>query len=79
MSLWLVQKYHLVTYNNQDGDEFVIHIPQQPTFNKTKAGLFYHVTMNLLKNKKNTQIMVNASRYLIPQVEERRKNTHPVI
>ena len=39
----------------------------------TKAVLFYLVMMNLLKNKKNTQIMVNDSRYLIPQVEEKKK------
>ena len=73
MSLWLVQKYHIVTYNNQYGNEFVIHIPQQPIFKMTKAGLFYHVMMNLLKNKKNTHIMVNDSRYPIPQLEEKKK------
>ena len=73
MSLLLVQKYHLVTYNNQYWNEFVIHIPHQPTFNITKAGFFYHIMMYLLKHKKNTHIMVNDSRYPIPQVEEKKK------
>ena len=38
--LGLVQKNHLVTYSIQDGNCFVIYIPQRPTFNMTKAGLF---------------------------------------
>ena len=28
LSLVLVKKYHLVTYNSQYGNEFVVHIPQ---------------------------------------------------
>ena len=39
LSLGLVQKHHLVTYNSQNGDEFVFHSPQWPTFKMTKAGL----------------------------------------
>ena len=31
LSLGLVQLNHLVTYNIQYGNEFVIHIPQRPT------------------------------------------------
>ena len=40
LPLGLVQKNHSVTYNIQDGNEFVIHIPQRPIFKMTKAGLF---------------------------------------
>ena len=72
MSLGLVQKHHLATYNSQDGNEFVVHIPHRPTFNTTKAGIFYHNMRNLLKNK-NAQIMENNSRSSIPQVEEEKK------
>ena len=32
LSLGLVQKNHPVTYNSRDGNEFVIHSPQRPTF-----------------------------------------------
>ena len=42
LSLGLVQKNHPVTYNSQYGNDFVIHIPQRPTFNMNNAGLFYH-------------------------------------
>ena len=38
--LGLVQKNHIVTYNSQYVNEFDIHIPQQPTFKMTNAGLF---------------------------------------
>ena len=34
LSLGMVQKNQPVTYNSQDGNEFAIHIPQQPTFNR---------------------------------------------
>ena len=67
-----MQKHHLATYNSQDGNEFVVHIPHRPTFNTTKAGIFYHDMRNLLKNK-NAQIMKNDSRSSIPQVEEEKK------
>ena len=51
LSIGSVQKYYLGTYNNQYGNEIVVHIPQQPTFKMTKAGLFYHDMIHLLKNK----------------------------
>ena len=40
LSLGLVHKNHPVTYNSQAVSEFVIHIPQWPTFKITKAGMF---------------------------------------
>ena len=63
-SLGLVQKYHLVTYNSQYENEFVVHISQRPTFKMNKDGIFYHYMMHRLK--KNMHIMVNDSRYPIP-------------
>ena len=68
VSLILVHKYHIVTYYSQYGNEFVIHISQQPTFNITKSGLFYQNMRHNLKNKKNIHIMVNYSLSPIPQV-----------
>ena len=72
LSLGLVQKHHLVTYNSQYGDEFVFHIPKWPTFKMTKAGLFYHNMRHFLKNN-NAHIMVNNPHTPIPQVEESKK------
>ena len=72
MSLGLVQKQHIVTYNSQYGNELVVHIPQRPTFKMTKAGLLYHNMRHLLKNN-NAHTMVNDSRSPIPQVEEKMK------
>ena len=72
LSIGLVQKNHLVTYNSQDGNEFVIHSPQRPKFNMTKAGLFYHDIRRLLKNK-DSHIMVNDSHSPIPQVQDKDK------
>ena len=72
LSLSLVQKNHLVTYNSQYGNEFVIRIPQQPTFNMTKAGLFYHDMMHLLKNK-DAHIMLNNLHSPILQVQVKKK------
>ena len=40
LSLRLVQKHHIVTYNSQGDNEYVINSPQRPTFNTTTAGLF---------------------------------------
>ena len=68
MSPILVQKHHLVNYNSQYGNVFVFHIPQRPTFNMTKAGIFYHNMRHLLKNKNNAHIIVNNSRSPILQV-----------
>ena len=68
LSLFLVKKNHPVTYNSRDGNEFVIHIPQRPTFKMTKAGLFYHDIKHLLKNK-DMHIMGNNSNSPIPQVQ----------
>ena len=70
--LGLVQKNHLVTLNSQDGNEFVIYRPQQPTFKMTKARLFYHDMSHPLK-KKDAHIMVNDSHSSIPQVKEKKK------
>ena len=67
LSFGLVQKNHPVTYNSRDGNYFVIHSPQRPTFNMNKDGLFYHDMRNLLKNE-YALIMVNDSRSPIPQV-----------
>ena len=36
LSLWLLQKNHIVTYKSQYGNEFFVHIPHQPTLNITK-------------------------------------------
>ena len=67
--LVLVQKHHILTYNCQYGNEFVVNIPHRPTFKMTKDGLFYHDMMHLLKNKNNAHIMVNYSQSPIPQVK----------
>ena len=72
LSLGLVHNNHMVTYNRQDRNEFVVHVPQQPTLNITKAGLFYHDMRHLLKNK-DAQIMVNDSRSPMPQVKYNNK------
>ena len=56
--LGLVQKNHPVNYNIRDGNEFVIHSLQWPTFKTTKAGLFYRDMRHLLNNK-DAHIMVN--------------------
>ena len=69
LSLGLVQKNHPVTYNNQDGNEFVTHRPKWPTFKMTKALLFYHDMRNLLNNK-DAHIMVNDSHSLIEKVQD---------
>ena len=37
LSLGLVYKHHIGTYNSQDGNEFVVHIPQRPTLKKTQV------------------------------------------
>ena len=58
LSLGMVHKNHLVPNNSQDGNEFVIQIPQRPKFNITKSGLFYHDMRHLLNNK-DMHIMVN--------------------
>ena len=58
LSLILVQKHHLVTYNSQDGNYFLIHSPQRPTFKMAKADIFYHDMRHLLK-KKNNHIMMH--------------------
>ena len=71
LSLGLVQKNYPVTYNSRDGNEFVIHSLQQPTFKMTKSGLFYHDTRHLLKNN-YAHIMVNNSHSPIPQVQDKK-------
>ena len=55
LSLGFVQKHHLLTYNSQYGNKFVIHIPQRPTFKMTKDGIFFHDMRHLLKIKKRTR------------------------
>ena len=65
LSLVLIQENHLVAYNIQDRNFFVFHRPQRPTFNITKAGLFYHDMRHILK-KKDMHIMVNNSHSPIP-------------
>ena len=73
LSLGLVKKHYLVTYNSQYGNEFFIHITQLATFKMTKAGLFYHDMRHLINKKMNLHIMVNDLRFLNPQVEEKKK------
>ena len=68
LSLVLVQKHHIMTYNSQDGNEFVDNSPHRPTLKITKAGILYHSIRHLIKNK-NAHIMVNEPRYPIPKVE----------
>ena len=58
LSLSLVQKNHLVTYNSQYGNAFFIHIPQRPIFKMTTVGMFYHDTRHLLNNE-DAKIVVN--------------------
>ena len=72
LSLGLVRKNHPVTYNSRDGNEFVIHSPQWPTFKMTKAGLFYHDIRHLLKNK-YAHILVNDSHSPITQVQDKKE------
>ena len=72
LSLGLVQKNDPVTYNSLDGNEFVIHSLQRPTFNMTKTGLFYHDMRHLLKNK-DAHILVNDSHSPIPQVQDKKE------
>ena len=71
LSLGLVQKQHLVTYNSQDGNEFDIHTPQGPKFKMIKAGILYQNMRYLLKN--NLYAMVNNSRSSNPHVGEKKK------
>ena len=73
MSLVLVHKHHIVTYNIQYGKEFAVHIPQLTIFKMTNSGLFCHDMRQLLKNKNNAHTMVNNSRSPIPQVDEKKK------
>ena len=73
ISLRLVQKHHLVTYNSQYGNEFVVHIPQRPIFKMTKAGLFYHNIRHLIQ--KNAHIIVNDSRPPSHKMSKRRNST----
>ena len=72
LSLGLVHENHPVTYNSRDGNEFVIHIPQRPTLNMTKAGLFYRDMRHLLKNK-DAHILVNDPHSPIPQVQDKKE------
>ena len=72
LPLGLVQKNHPVTYNSRDGNEFIIHSPQRPTFKMTKAGLFYHDMRQLLKNK-DAHILANESHSPIPQVQDKKE------
>ena len=72
LSLGLVHKNHPVTYNSQDENDFVIRSPQWPTFNMTKAGMFYHDMRHLIKNKES-HILVNDSHSPIPQVKDNKE------
>ena len=70
LSRGLVLKNHLVTYNSHNGNDFVIHRPQRPTFKIIKAGLFYNDIRNLLKNKDTCS---NNSHYPLPQLQDKKK------
>ena len=76
LSLRLVQKHHLVTYNSQYWNEFVVHIPQCPTFNMTKAGLFYHNMRHLIKYNKIMHIMIHGHPY---KIWRERRNSTPAV
>ena len=71
LSIGKVQKDHSVTYNSQDGHDFVVHSPQRPTFKMIEYGLFYQDMRNFLK-KKDVHIMVNDSHSPIPQVQDKK-------
>ena len=73
LSLGLVKNHHLVTYKSRYGNEFVIHRPQQPTLNITKASIFYHDMRTLLSNKNNSHVIVNDSHSFITQGKEKNK------
>ena len=73
LSLGLVQKHHLVTYNSQDDNGFVIHFPQQQTFKMTKAGLFYHNMRQIIKNRQNAHILMKYSCYPVLPLEKNNK------
>ena len=74
LSLVLVQKHHLVTYNSRYGNESVVHIPQQPKINMNKDGIFYDGTGHLIKSNNNEHIMVNNSHFNITQMQEKKKH-----
>ena len=59
LSLRLVQKHYLVTYNSHYGNSFFIHIPHRPTLKKTKSGIFNRNMRHLPQNKNNAHIVVN--------------------
>ena len=61
-----------MTYNIRDGNEFVIHSPQRPTFKMTKSGIFFHDMRHLLNNK-GAHILVNDSHSPIPQVQYKKE------
>ena len=67
LSLGLVQKNHLVTYNIQDVNEIFIHSPKRPIFKMNTAGIFYHDMRHLLNNK-DANIVVRDLHSPIPQV-----------
>ena len=73
LSLVSVHNHHRMTDNSQHGNEFYVHISQRPAFKMTNYGLFCHNMRHLIKSENNAHIMVNNSRYLIPQVEENKK------
>ena len=72
LSLGLLQKNHPVAYNIQNGNEFVVHSPQRPTFNIIKDGFFNHDMRHLLK-KKDTHIMLNDLHSPIPHMQDKNK------
>ena len=72
LSLGLVQMNHPVTYNILDGNKFVIHSPQRPTFKMSKAGLFCHYMRNLLNNK-YLHTIVNDSHYPITKMQDNKE------
>ena len=52
LSFGLVQKHHILTYNSQYRNGFVVNRIQQPTLKMTKAILLYHHMKHLLPKKK---------------------------
>ena len=72
LSLRMVQKNYLVTYNSQYGNEFSIHSPHWPKLKMAKASLFYH-DMRHSQNNKGVHITLNSSYSPIPQVQDKKK------
>ena len=57
---------------------FSYTVHKKPTFEMTKAGLFYHGMIHLLNNKNNAHIIVNDPHFPIPLVKENKNQYTPL-